>query len=79
MGECLFPGCGRPAVARGYCAAHYRQQARGKPLSPLLGPRGQYGSEPLRRVTLRLSGHCVEAVHQDMDGARDALEKWSRR
>jgi integrase len=30
--ECLFPGCGRPAAARGLCAAHHhRWRLRGRP------------------------------------------------
>ena len=78
--ECTFPGCGRPAVGRKLCAAHYRQQARGKALSPIRGPRGQLGDEPLVRLPgLRVSRTCAEAVRQDTDGARDALEKWSEK
>ena len=32
---CSFPGCGHKRYAKGLCLAHYRQQRRGEPLSPV--------------------------------------------
>ena len=32
---CRVDGCGRQTTAKGLCVAHYRQQARGQPLTPL--------------------------------------------
>lgn len=32
---CSFDPCGREAHSKGLCAAHYSQQARGRPLSPI--------------------------------------------
>ena len=33
---CVFPGCGRGVIAKGYCNPHYEQQRRGIALRPLL-------------------------------------------
>lgn len=35
MEICMFLRCGRGLYAKGLCAAHYKQQWRGQPLSPL--------------------------------------------
>lgn len=32
---CTFPACGRPHVAKGVCAGHWRQQRNGKELQPI--------------------------------------------
>lgn len=33
MSSCAFEGCGQPRRARGYCAGHYQQLMKGRPLS----------------------------------------------
>jgi hypothetical protein len=38
---CTFDGCTNEHRARGLCSSHLDQLARGKELTPLLGPHGQ--------------------------------------
>ena len=70
---CTGPGCDLPAYARGLCRGHYAQDQRGSPLHPLRAP----DAPVLVRVSLRVSGHCAEAIKHDIEGARGALEKWA--
>ncbi len=35
MPACSFHGCAKPAISKGLCAGHYRQQRRGEILRPL--------------------------------------------
>jgi hypothetical protein len=52
--KCSFEGCDHKRVARGLCMGHYRQQLRGRPLTPLRAPRGRQGhgiSRPIGRRT----------------------------
>ena len=70
---CTGPECSRPTVARGLCASHYRQQQRGREITPLR-------SGPSRvAVTVRVSEPAAAAVRRDRAGARTALEIWARR
>lgn len=43
---CEFSGCGKPFIAKGLCASHYKQYRSGKPLSPLYQTQRQKGSPP---------------------------------
>jgi hypothetical protein len=64
MPACTAPACDRPAIARGLCAAHYRQHLRGQPLRALKGPRGRVrpGIEHLCRLEVRLSPETLAAL-----------------
>lgn len=57
--DCGFPACERPPVGRGLCGAHYRQQWKGRPLTPITR-RPQIGpcaSPKCPRLAHSL-GHC---------------------
>lgn len=43
---CEFPGCGRKHHANGYCGAHNKQLATGRPLCPLYSTNRPTGSPP---------------------------------
>ena len=80
MATCTYPGCDRGAAASGLCSGHYQQQRRGRALSPLRGRHGQREASPLVRIRgLRVSPACAVLVEADPEGARMALEAWSRR
>ena len=85
MAECSFKGCGRPTVARGYCAGHFQQKRRAeaagepdRPLRPLLGPRGQVGPEPLVRYCVRITEGARTKAKADPRGASEAVERWAK-
>ena len=81
MSDCTFPKCGEPAVIRGLCRGHDAQERRhpGQPLQALRGKHGQLGDEPLTRVSLRLPRTAADLVHEDVAGARKALEAWAKK
>jgi len=54
--ECCYPNCGKPTVARGICAGHYRQFSRHQMLQPLRKMGG--------RVKLPLVIHIDMADHK---------------
>lgn len=63
--SCRFPACGRPAVTRGLCRGHVRQEQLhpGRELRPLRGPRGQLGAEPLVALPgVRVSRRCLDTL-----------------
>lgn len=52
MKICQFEGCGKQAICKGLCAAHYQQQRAGKPLTPL---QVQYhGYSEVKRFLMRV-------------------------
>lgn len=73
LARCSGPDCLRPAIAHGLCAAHYRQQLRGRELAPLR----RRPEVPREVVALRVSPRCRAAVLEDGAGAREALEVWA--
>jgi hypothetical protein len=66
VSNCTFPACPHPAVAHGVCNGHFQQRRRcldkGEPvtLSPLRGPGGRLGPEPLVRLPVRVTRACHE-------------------
>jgi len=64
MTVCTYPGCDRPAMARGLCSSHYTQQSRGRPLTPIRmwerGHRCEY-----RDCSDRVRAHGLCAAHLD--------------
>jgi hypothetical protein len=79
---CDFPGCGRPALALRLCRAHYSQQRRGAPLTPLRGPRGARGPEPMVGIGIRVPAPVITALERRgptvYEAARAVLEEWAR-
>lgn len=79
IAPCAAPGCARSAVARGLCQAHYAQQRRGRPISPLRGRHGQRDDEPMQRLPgLRVSARAAEAARRWPAEIRAAIEAWAR-
>jgi hypothetical protein len=77
---CSFTGCPRPTVARGLCAAHHRQQLRGRPLTQLRGEHGQIGAEPRKQVTTWIAPATHAALGPRPSAtARDVLEAWAKK
>lgn len=76
MAECSYPGCPRPARARGFCLSHYKQSLRERPLAELR-PRG------LTRLSVRLPPELVEQLERRGPtapiAARDVLVEWGKR
>ncbi|MFT3915349.1 MAG: hypothetical protein QM704_14880 [Anaeromyxobacteraceae bacterium] len=72
--RCTGPGCTRPARALGLCVAHYRQRARGGPLTALRGSPGA----AMVMLTVRVPVAVREAARRDPDGARATLDRWAK-
>lgn len=72
-GACAGPLCTSPAVAKGLCATHLRQQARGRPLTAIRrGPA-------MERLSVRLPRDVYEALGVEPAGrARAVLTVWAR-
>lgn len=49
MSACTAPGCARPALAGGLCAAHYQRKRRGRPTDTPVGQPSN-GKSPERRA-----------------------------
>ena len=82
---CMFPDCGRPAYARGYCQTHHLQLLRTGELRPIRPYRKRSpGTEKFSG--LRLSPVCIEQIERKAEkeglsnGAAIAaiLEAWGR-
>lgn len=72
-GVCTFEGCERPHKARGLCAAHYLQQSKNKPLTPIQqwkGPRGNRLTGPGTCCTV---DGCKKVVHS---GGLCSMHRW---
>lgn len=65
---CTFPDCGREVWALGLCAAHYRQQAAGRPLAPIKAFRPR--AAPAQIVALWDEGLSQAAI-RDRTGATE--------
>jgi len=77
MAECGFVGCGKGAVCKGLCQAHYAQQKAGKPLKPLQVQYHGYSESKrfLMRVKAGKPSECWEWTgSRKWSGPRN--EKW---
>ena len=71
--KCKESGCDRQSSSKGLCKSHYQQNYLGKPITPLRGPGGQLGEEPLVTFGVRVSGACADAL--DMLGGRSTAAR----
>ncbi len=82
-GECIDPGCGRPAYARGMCQTHHRQLLITGTVKPIR-PYRKRNAGTVKFSGLRLSPLCagtVEAYAEKRGISRGAaiaeiLENW---
>lgn len=57
--KCTFKGCDRPVLAAGLCSTHYRQQNRGRELTPIR----PYGELVRLATVLRVRPEIVEQIN----------------
>lgn len=81
MTTCSFKDCPRAATARGLCPGHYRQQLRGRVLTPLRGRAGRRGAEPLEPLTVWLAPASLARLDAQgptrAEAARSVLDAWA--
>jgi hypothetical protein len=79
VARCSEGGCGRAVYARGLCLPHYSQTYRAEKDNRPVALKPIRGDAPaLVAVSLRVTPEVKDAVQQDPDGARRALEAWLR-
>ena len=75
MASCAGPGCKRPTVAGGLCAAHYKQHVRKRPLTPI-----RQRGNPLKPLATRIPQATLDALgDRPGEKAREILNRWARR
>jgi hypothetical protein len=75
MATCTGPACKEKAYAKGLCNTHWRQQQRGKELTPIRA-RGN----PLVPLATRVPRETFEALgDRPGEKAREILTAWAKR